>query len=242
LWPAVKHEYAEAFSAGTNVSETNGVSGVTFEVPPFRRFRVPFGLPEPPEIPGRQGRSQGLASKADIEFYWVGMAARQAGTIVHRWLKRFSQRGADIEPAMIASLRPATLRMATELGVPEAVLEVVCDRVEKSLLGVLNDPRGQWLVTGDGFSELPLSGRWEDSIVSVVIDRVRINEGVHWVVDYKTSSHEGGDLQRFLDQEGERYRQQLLKYVTLYRRLVEVPVRAGLYFPLLQEFREVAID
>ena len=31
---------------------------------------------------------------------------------------------------------------------------------------------------------------------SIVIDRVRIDdEGTHWVVDYKTGTHEGGDLE-----------------------------------------------
>ena len=36
---------------------------------------------------------------------------------------------------------------------------------------------------------------------SVVIDRCFVDrDGVRWVVDYKTSAHEGGGLEEFLDQ------------------------------------------
>jgi ATP-dependent exoDNAse (exonuclease V) beta subunit len=71
---------------------------------------------------------------------------------------------------------------------------------------------------------------------------VRIDRGVHWIVDYKTSSHQGGDLGQFLEQESVRYHRQLQKYATLYRRIVDAPVKTALYFPLLQEFRELDID
>jgi ATP-dependent exoDNAse (exonuclease V) beta subunit len=87
---------------------------------------------------------------------------------------------------------------------------------------------------------LPLTGLWQGRIESIVLDRVRIDsDGVHWVIDYKTSTHEGGDLHRFLEQEVARYQPQLTRYSAMYRALADVPVRAALYFPLLQEFREV---
>jgi ATP-dependent exoDNAse (exonuclease V) beta subunit len=75
-----------------------------------------------------------------------------------------------------------------------------------------------------------------------VIDRVRVDDdGTHWIVDYKTSSHEGGSLAEFLASESERYRPQLRRYADIYRNYAGVEVRCALYFPLLQEFVEVIV-
>ena len=62
--------------------------------------------------------------------------------------------------------------------------------------------------------------------------------GTRWVIDFKTSRHEGGRLEEFIGQELERYRGQLEVYATLARGLGPQPVRAALYFPLLGVFRE----
>ena len=75
--------------------------------------------------------------------------------------------------------------------------------------------------------------------MDLVIDRTfRDADGQRWVVDYKTSSHEGGDVEGFLTREQERYRTQLDRYAALMRMLDDEPVRRGLYFPLLKGWRE----
>ena len=75
-------------------------------------------------------------------------------------------------------------------------------------------------------------------LVSVVVDRTFVDGGVRWIVDYKTSSHEGAGLDEFLDREQQRYRPQLERYAALIGRLGPEPVRLGLYFPLLSGWRE----
>ena len=118
----------------------------------------------------------------------------------------------------------------------------MCRRVEDALQGVLNDEKGRWITTGKGHSELPLTGVVGGSIESIIIDRVRIDEdGTHWVIDYKTSTHEGGDLAGFLQQESDRYRPQLATYARVYAAMSGADVRTALYFPLLQAFCEVTI-
>jgi ATP-dependent helicase/nuclease subunit A len=70
----------------------------------------------------------------------------------------------------------------------------------------------------------------------VVIDRVLTDAaGERWIVDYKTSLHEGADREGFLDREVERYRQQLQAYAAA---LGGPPPRLGLYFPLMRAWRE----
>jgi len=77
-------------------------------------------------------------------------------------------------------------------------------------------------------------------LTGVVIDRSFVDsDGTRWVIDFKTSRHEGSGLQAFLDEEMKRYRPQLETYVALARGLGPYPVRAGLYFPLLSAFCEL---
>jgi ATP-dependent exoDNAse (exonuclease V) beta subunit len=79
--------------------------------------------------------------------------------------------------------------------------------------------------------------------VSLRVDRTFIDEtGTRWIVDYKSSSHEGSGLDRFLDNECERYRDQLEGYRRLFAALEDRPVRMGLYFPLLNGWREVEVE
>ena len=71
------------------------------------------------------------------------------------------------------------------------------------------------------------------------LDRTFIDaDGVRWIIDFKTSAHEGGASEEFLDSEVERYRAQLERYATAMFKLEARPIRVGLYFPLLQAFRD----
>jgi hypothetical protein len=119
------------------------------------------------------------------------------------------------------------------------------DRALTALAATLEDPKGRWLFDAshsEAHSELTLSGVRGAQIVNVVIDRTFVTvDGTRWVVDFKTSPHEGGDLAAFLDSEAVRYKPQLTRYAQLARQLGPQPVRAGLYFPLLAAWREVDV-
>ena len=76
-----------------------------------------------------------------------------------------------------------------------------------------------------------------------MIDRTFVDEqGIRWIVDFKTGSHEGGGLERFLDEEVKRYRDQLQRYARLIKLFrPDQQVRAALYFPLMKQWREVSL-
>ena len=126
---------------------------------------------------------------------------------------------------------------------PAAQLAFATGRVLAALRATLADPRGRWILCSahrEAASERALSGLAEGRLRSIVIDRSFIDaEGVRWVIDFKTSTHEGGRLEAFLTRELERYRAQLEVYRALARELGPEPVRAGLYFPLLGVFQEL---
>jgi ATP-dependent exoDNAse (exonuclease V) beta subunit len=69
---------------------------------------------------------------------------------------------------------------------------------------------------------------------SYVIDRMfRDTSGKRWIVDFKTSRHEGGGVEAFLDEQRKRYEQQLNTYASAFDT-----ANLGLYFPLLRGWRE----
>ncbi|HEX7061460.1 MAG TPA: UvrD-helicase domain-containing protein [Woeseiaceae bacterium] len=238
IWPAVRAEFEAAFARAGRGAAAPRERNV-LRRPGLRRLVDPPALrPQPAELPGTPAREAPDDTPGQpVTYDWVGALTRHAGTLVHRWLKRITDSARATPPVLPAALAAVTRRWAVELGVPAADLEAVCGRVRMALERILADPRGCWLLSGAGHAELPISGRWNGRVESVVLDRVRIaDDGVHWIVDYKSSVHEGGDLRGFLAQETARYRPQLEKYARLYASLGDAPVRTALYFPLLAEF------
>jgi hypothetical protein len=71
----------------------------------------------------------------------------------------------------------------------------------------------------------------------VRIDRTFVAEGRRWIVDFKTSQHEGGDVDAFLRSEMERYAPQLERYARALAETDARPIELGLYFPLLGQLR-----
>ena len=71
------------------------------------------------------------------------------------------------------------------------------------------------------------------------LDRAFVENGTRWIIDYKTSSHGGGDLEGFLQSETDRYREQLQRYRHAMALTETRPIKTALYFPLLDRFCEV---
>jgi ATP-dependent helicase/nuclease subunit A len=110
--------------------------------------------------------------------------------------------------------------------------------VRPALVHAVTDERGRWLLgpRREARNEYRLTGQVDGLRVSVVVDRTFVDdEGRRWIVDYKTSSHEGAGLDAFLDRERERYAAQLATYARL---MGASRPRLGLYFPLAAGWRE----
>jgi ATP-dependent helicase/nuclease subunit A len=237
LWPAVEKEFAAAFSADAIVRGAD--EETSWRIPRLRRFTGDWTIPDVSPPPGVV-IEQPASSEVDdeVEFYWVGTEARIAGTIVHRWMQALAEGRA--ESADSEGQRRVTARWLREMGIGDDLQAGIADRVHAALDSVRNDDKGNWILAGDGHAELALTGIVEGEIESVILDRVRIDEhGDHWIIDYKTSSHEGGNLQGFLNAEVERYTAQLQKYAAIYGAWSGKQARCALYFPLLREFVEV---
>jgi len=218
-------------------------------MPPHQLRRLPAGWTLPAIQPALSTRLVPLVDiSPPVPFDWVTQTSRHVGTLVHRELDRMSRTQATPAPGMLA---PARMRLAAELaelGVPVDRCEAACERVIVAIEQILGDPRGRWLLgldkrIRDAQSELALSGVIDGRVIEGVIDRTFVDEqGRRWVVDFKTSTHEGGGLDAFLATEAERYRPQLQRYAQLMALLEPTQeIHAALYFPLLRAWREVEV-
>jgi len=238
LWPAVSDQFAvHAKSQPAGIGATPAIRGG-----PLRR--VPADWCADQDSAAAPGVAPGPSIDDTREetpiFDWVGETARRVGSLVHAELQAANLEAYD-EPALRARAPHFTRWLALN-GVPPERLREATERVVTALIAVHGDSRGRWILKQgyrDDFREHALSGRWRGEVVRAVFDRSFIDEdGVRWVIDYKTSRHAGGGLDEFLTREVERYRPQLERYAALARRLGPEPVRVGLYFPLIRAWRE----
>jgi ATP-dependent helicase/nuclease subunit A len=203
----------------------------------LQRLPADFVLPSAPASVNWSAPEEGR-EEAQIEFSWAGETAKRVGSVVHRWLQRIADdglRGWDAK-----RVDALTKRFAKELerrGVPSRDLKLSVDLIAAALMNAISDERGRWVLGPhpEASSEHRIRVRSAGKTRTYVMDRIfRTTDGAHWIVDYKTSRHEGGDVDAFLDRERERYAPQL----TGYRRVMQNS-RAGLYFPLLRGWVEV---
>ena len=236
LWPAM---------AGRFVPETEQQPKPT-ESKIRQIHRVPAGwqIPAPrPSVTWRRADVEPM-EVPEIAFDWVGDTLRHVGTALHAYMQRIACDGLENwNAARVRAHRSGFQAVLGHLGVPPTELQAATADVENGVLEVLRDPRGRWVLERhtEAQCEYAITGLIEGKFCQAVIDRTFVDdEGVRWIIDYKTSSHEGGDVEAFLDNEKMRYQPKLERYARLLAQEEERPIRLALYFPLLNGWREWA--
>jgi ATP-dependent exoDNAse (exonuclease V) beta subunit len=230
LWPGL---------AETPVPEA-GASAQTEPEPlfrqiPLRRLALEGAPPAPASI---------RAEPAPVrpEFEWVHPASVQVGTLIHHELQRAAEAAALTGEAVAPSADPeSSRRQLALLGVEEPDLAAAARRVAEALERVWEDPVGRWILQPrkETWSELKLTINNGKQLEHIQLDRSFVDEdGVRWIIDYKTGRHLGGDVEAFLDSEVERYRDQLERYADAVAETDQRPLRVGLYFPLMANLRD----
>jgi len=183
-------------------------------------------------------------SEQETEYVWAGAEAAPVGRAVHAALQHVAEIGIENWSAgKTAAERDHISRMLIADGLSGEMLEEASTRCADGLQRVLNSEQGRWILSSghvDAHSEWALSLARSGQVSHHIIDRSFVDDrGVRWIVDYKTGSHLGGDIEAFLDREQERHAGQLRRYAEVVRRMEDRPVRLGLYFPMLDAWREL---
>jgi ATP-dependent helicase/nuclease subunit A len=199
--------------------------------------RLPRGWRAPvfdPSIAWQPELRRAAASERTPTYEWVSDTGRHVGSVVHALLKQAAESRANLSAPLI---RSELLR----LGVSRTEEPNASAKVMEALGNTFSSERGRWILArhAQGRSEWPIAGRLNDKLFSGTIDRVfRDEQDRLWIVDYKTSEHEGGSRELFLSEQQRRYRPQLDSYAMLMSRMERGPIWLGLYFPLLDAWLE----
>ncbi len=247
LWLAVEANYQKAYTSGHEnvVKETTQPAEIKNHL---RRYIITWERPKPPKNVNWQ-QSKATVEKTldnDIKFEWATETIRHVGLVTHRCIQLMAEDQKPWDKEKIQHKRAWFLQALRRQGVGEEEIYAASQRVEEALTNMIKDERGQWLLSKEHQqqnNEYTLSGVYQDKVISVVIDRTFVDkDGTRWIIDYKISRHEGTDVESFLDQQQQRYRDQLEKYGALMQDYGKQPIKLGLYFPLLRGWREWEIS
>lgn len=239
MWPALAAAFRDAAGAAPRAAVVASLQQDRPVPPPLRRLQAGWTSPPlPAGLPVIVSSAPRAAGKAPA-FDWAGEVARIVGVVFHRWAQRIAA-----EPlACWTAARRHTLnaQLPQELqaqGVPAARSAAAAALVGQGIASLLDDARGRWLFDPlhcQARSEWALTAALDGVPQRYVIDRSFIDaQGTRWIVDFKTSRHEGSDLSAFIAAERERYAPQLQTYAAILRRYGKEPVRTALFLPLIE--------
>ncbi|MGH8129953.1 MAG: UvrD-helicase domain-containing protein, partial [Steroidobacteraceae bacterium] len=221
FWPALGRHFELALAATTSdAGEPRAPSGRRkLSAPAPLRLPLDFSPPAP-DVPARLPALR-IAGEDEVsirpEFDWAGAIAQAVGQVVHLELHRLVH--ARYAPAAIVQKPAEWQRRLRELGIDDAHVPEALARIDRAMRRVTQSALAARLLdpgAAEGRSELALTAVVDGVVQSLRIDRTFVDgEGVRWIVDWKTSVHEGGDRESFLENELARYTPQLRRYAAV---------------------------
>lgn len=249
LWPVLENDILERFDAWKeHAADTMPVLQADEKKTMLRRLREDWCMPLPPESPAdmaEQERQRRTQVPRDEPYWKGGEEARVTGTVVHRILERigeerpswWSRRNMEEKTRLLNTL-------FRQEGWPDMHDRRIA-QAREAIDRMIADPKGKWILHSHDSAEqeLVIAGRINERTERVILDRTFVDEeGVRWIIDYKTSEHEGGARERFLEAQASLHRDRLHRYARFMTALDPRPIRLALYFPLLREFVEIPYD
>jgi len=246
LWPAIQEEQTDLIKqAATELpprEEPEPEEGTGLDLPQdYRRLAATWPRPDLPESV-HQVKTDSVETQNNIEFSWAGEDARLTGNLVHRILQLIGEKGLDHWSSADAFSEVAgwcRQQLASE-GVNQERAEAVMVRVSLAVENCLASEKGRWILESheDARCEYAITTIQGKQTRNLVLDRTFVDGDICWIIDYKTSSHSGGDEQGFLENEAKRYREQLQRYKDALAITETRPIKTALYFPMLDQFVE----
>lgn len=178
-------------------------------------------------LPSSPSKTQGHTFH--LEAAGQNFTPRAIGEVVHWALHRLSLLSTQPSPAAIKSALLCR-------GVPVQMLEQAYKDCQKAIDSTQQSPRGQWILSkhNRAASEMSLHQQIDGQWQQFIIDRNFEDQGIHWVIDYKTSSPAPRESnEHFLASQKDHYVEQLERYATLISAQTNLPIRCGLYFPMV---------
>jgi ATP-dependent exoDNAse (exonuclease V) beta subunit len=211
------------------------------------RYRLTLDARREMQARDREGAEQpdlaatGTANAAPISLGADNRVERIIGVVAHRALELAASEE-SLPSAQDPRVQTWIDHNLSQYALAPQAAERAKARVSKLLEHALTCETGRWIlgVQIDAQSELAISRVEAGEVKNYVIDRTFLDdqEGVRWVIDYKTSEPMAGEtVADFEARECDAHREQLKNYIELIGRMkweVQAPIKAALYFPAIQ--------
>ena len=247
LWHKYKAEFEAAALAQRSVEKTDqnrrtAIDGTTF-IPQLTRLARPALHPAlTRDLAFKEVNDDQDDSSASASASAPANLATDIGTLVHRYLELIARDGLDAWPASrIESARKRFEIWFAGHGYSMDECSRAADDIRANLLKATSSETGRWILGPheSAACEVGITTTENGISQSHIVDRTFVENDVRWVIDYKTTRYEGNDLDGFLKERAESYREQMARYASLYKTEAEY-LKVAIYF--VSEDRKYEFD
>ncbi len=173
-----------------------------------------------------------------VTFDWATEVAAAVGMVLHDFLQFSSDSVLNVDINQM--LRKRWRAELAALRVPDNRIEYALRRLVMAIENIQSDEQAKFIFSDHALAqnEYAISTLENGRVKSYRLDRTFVDEGVRWIVDYKSTMTQGADIESFVDSQiDERHRSQLEKYGELMSEIDTRPIKLAVYFPLLKQMR-----
>ncbi len=256
LWPHVYADFAAASenTVSENISEVQRTDTQVDTGKPLADFvpkLVRLAEPRLPEMfshreqkAASSRRTSENSEKQDEAFATLSADNLDniVGILAHRYLEFVAKQGmASWPPSRIATLKPAMLKWLQRQGVKAEALQSSADRTVAMLQTTLQSEDGRWLLQPreSASAELPIASLDEDEARTQRLDLTFVEDGVRWIIDYKSTQFALDVSEDALRRQALMHREQLDRYAKLFED-EGLPIRTLIFF--LSKGRLIQVD
>ncbi|SMN15426.1 ATP-dependent DNA helicase pcrA [uncultured Candidatus Thioglobus sp.] len=211
LMPFFAHQFKDIDNTPDTVEDS--------EIPLLHRFSQ---LQTPINRPQQQGES------VEYQQNFERLFKSALGSLLHQYYEQqlFTPSEQNIRNRLI------------EIGTAPKDIERWQGFILKLLDNTKNDAQFDWL-----FKQRDSALNEAEFVIdgyAIAIDRLFIDEGILWVIDYKTAEPTQNEpLEKFIQRQQKQHAKQLLSYQTALSGIYKMPIRCALYCPSVSQLIEI---
>lgn len=236
---AVAPKHWEVVEGDAEVSDELGDAQIWRRIDPAYRFEAPTNLPDIPAGALADVRP----SEASFDQLRNGLATPLAiGLIVHGDLQRMVKVGSIATPS--AERVEMWRNQLRTQGFGAREISEMLETIQAQLELVVSSEIGRWLLDAthdQSATEVAYTVANGASNEISIIDRTFVEDGVRWIVDYKTTRIPD-DRDVSLDIKALVHQPQLVRYAEVFELQEDLPVKAAIFFTDVAELIKVDVS
>jgi len=192
----------------------------------------------------QEAASIGSLDKPEFDSH-LNLLEKRIGDIIHRCLQLKVSKGIDVlDESHEEKFKALWCKQLQSVCPDKSTLEQALKIIVRNLQACTQHEKAAWLFNPEheaSASELSLSDYSRDYRKEFIIDRTFIDDGVRWIIDYKSSRHKPDQaLEEFLQAQEIKYRPQLKRYAELFHGMEATDIKCALFFTAIPYWHEIS--